>query len=694
MNADTIAAALKGRKVGHGWMARCLAHDDRKPSLSIRDGHDGKVLVHCHAGCEQFAVIQALRDQGLWSEGGEHNPLNDRSTRQRSPTAPGCTLEQYACAKRLPTDFLRHLALTDMSYMQLAAIRIPYLDVYGAEAAIRFRTALASGNRFRWKRGSKPCLYGLWRLGTPDYVVLVEGESDAQTLWYHDIAALGVPGASNWREDRDAACLTNIDTVYIIIEPDQGGKAVERWLDKSAVRHRARLVTLGQHKDPSSLYLDDPARFKQRFQEALDASVTWSEQNAQHIRITHREAWHRCADLAQQTDILSIFAMELRLRGVVGEEKVSKLIYLALVSRLLDRPISAAIKGPSSAGKSYLVEQVLKFFPAECYYALSAMSERALVYSEESLKHRFLVIYEAAGLRSDFASYLVRSLLSEGRLAYETVEKTKDGLKPRLIEREGPTGLLVTTTSTHLHPENETRLLSLTVTDTAEQTKAVLASLANQPRHCSLEPWQALQTWLAGAQHCVTIPYAKSLAELIPPVAVRLRRDFSALLALIRAHAVLHQATRERVDDNCVVATYDDYAAVHVLVADLIAEGIGSSVSTAVRDTVLTVKNLGIDEVSVSEIAKHLKIDKSAASRRVRSALDAGYLQNLETKKGRPARLILGDPLQQTILPSVDKLQRCSVDAESVRVEVPPSPSLCVDGHAGPSHSAGWRATP
>jgi hypothetical protein len=44
-------------------------------------------------------------------------------------------------------------------------------------------------------------------------------------------------------------------------------------------------------------------------------------------------------------------------------------------------------------------------------------------------------------MSSDFATYLIRSLLSEGRLRYERVEKTKDGFVPRLIEREGPTGL-------------------------------------------------------------------------------------------------------------------------------------------------------------------------------------------------------------------------------------------------------------
>src|SRR5918996_354283 len=33
------------------WMARCPAHDDRSPSLSVRKGEDGRILVHCHAGC-------------------------------------------------------------------------------------------------------------------------------------------------------------------------------------------------------------------------------------------------------------------------------------------------------------------------------------------------------------------------------------------------------------------------------------------------------------------------------------------------------------------------------------------------------------------------------------------------------------------------------------------------------------------
>jgi hypothetical protein len=49
-------------------MARCPAHEDRNPSLSITEATDGKVLLRCHAGCSQEAVIAALRARGLWPE--------------------------------------------------------------------------------------------------------------------------------------------------------------------------------------------------------------------------------------------------------------------------------------------------------------------------------------------------------------------------------------------------------------------------------------------------------------------------------------------------------------------------------------------------------------------------------------------------------------------------------------------------
>lgn len=84
MTAETIAKALGGRKAGAAWMARCPAHDDRAPSLSIANARDGKVLVRCHAGCDQQDVIAALRARGVW-DADERRPIRFSRKPDRMP---------------------------------------------------------------------------------------------------------------------------------------------------------------------------------------------------------------------------------------------------------------------------------------------------------------------------------------------------------------------------------------------------------------------------------------------------------------------------------------------------------------------------------------------------------------------------------------------------------------------------------
>ena len=94
---------------------------------------------------------------------------------------------------------------------------------------------------------------------------------------------------------------------------------------------------------------------------------------------------------------------------------------------------------------------------------------------------------------------------------------------------------------------------------------------------------------------------------------------------LIRAHALLHQATRLKDGDGQVVATLEDYAAVHELVADLVAEGVEATVKPEARETVEAVAGLidkGMVEVRQTDLRSVLKLDRSVISRRVAAALD------------------------------------------------------------------------
>jgi hypothetical protein len=610
----------------------------------------------------------------------------------------GCTLYAYAEAKRPPEAFLKELGLSEISYQDAPAVRIPYRDTCGGEPAVRFRIALRKNehgdNRFRWKSGSKPLLYGLWRMQPEPFIVVVEGESDCHTLWHHGINAVGLPGAGNWNEGRDAHHLASYGTIYVVIEPDHGGETMLAWVSRSALRDRIRLVRLDGFKDPSEMHVadPDPERFQQHWRAALDVSVPWTAELEKQQDAAREAAWISCHDLATSPDILSRFAAELLRAGVVGVEQEGMLLYLAVTSRLLDRPISVAVKGPSSAGKSFLVEKVLSFFPDEAYYALTAMSERALAYGEEPLQHRMLVLYEAEGMSGETTSYLIRSLLSEGCVRYETVEKTAQGLGARLIKREGPTGLIVTTTRDGLHPENETRLISLTLADGREQTRAILRALADEDKSVEVkrEPWLALQQWIASGQTAVTIPFARELIELIPPVAVRLRRDIKVLLNLIRAHALLHQATRQRDETGRVIATLQDFAAVYALVAESIADGVQASVPDSVGETVKLVGRIAAQagSATVLVVAQAHGLDKSAASRRCQTAQRRGYIRNEETSKGKPARYVLAEPLaaEHPVLPHPDVLARalsnnrsapkgCTVATHMVEDTTPPPPS-------------------
>ena len=59
-------------------------------------------------------------------------------------------------------------------------------------------------------------------------------------------------------------------------------------------------------------------------------------------------AWSQCAALAGEPDILQKFDQSVTRRGMVGERRAARLVYLSVTSRFFARPVSTAIKGPSS----------------------------------------------------------------------------------------------------------------------------------------------------------------------------------------------------------------------------------------------------------------------------------------------------------------------------------------------------------
>lgn len=280
-NAADIAAVLeRAKQTSAGFIACCPAHDDREPSLSIADGDKGPV-VHCHAGCEQGSVLDALAGLGVELR----RPKSNGNGYYAEPAAP-LTVATFAHGKLLSAAKLREWGVYDV---EGGGIGYEYRNRAGAVTGMKFRRTLGGEQRgFRWRKDSAPSLYGLWRLedlrALDGRTIICEGESDTLTLWQNDFCALGLPGASMWQESWVSE-LPAHGPVYFVIEPDKGGQAVLAAIAKSVLADRARLIRMeATHKDPSALYLADPDAFKDRFESLIEAAVPFKEPRKSRFR--------------------------------------------------------------------------------------------------------------------------------------------------------------------------------------------------------------------------------------------------------------------------------------------------------------------------------------------------------------------------------------------------------------------------
>ena len=158
------------RRCGRGFQARCPAHDDRTPSLSIDHGDDGTVLLHCHAGCSFDEIRAAL---------GECSSLAER---ERFVSRSETTTLSARCRKR-------DLALASQVYSTRQACLNAKFHKYGKPSRVWEyvdREGKAVGAVVRWDRadGSKVirplvCTKHGWRVGAMDR----PGRSTALTTW-------------------------------------------------------------------------------------------------------------------------------------------------------------------------------------------------------------------------------------------------------------------------------------------------------------------------------------------------------------------------------------------------------------------------------------------------------------------------------------------------------------------------------
>jgi DNA primase catalytic core len=257
-------------------------------------------------------------------------------------------------------------------------------------------------------------------------------------------------------------------------------------------------------------------------------------------------------EMLKSPKLIEIILHDFQACGFIGEQTNKLVGYLACLSRKLEEPLSVLIASRSAAGKSSLMQALLRFVPDEDKEEFTAITGQALFYiGENDLAHKVLAVAEDQG--SHQADYSLKTFQSDKHLIIASTGKDpKTGqLKTERRKVNGPVALLTTSTATEINEELANRFLVLTVNEDRNQTRAI---------HQAQRHAETLDGLLQRKEHSRILRRHQNAQRLLRPLHVinphapqlqfgegqlRARRDHKKYLGLIRALAFLHQHQRK-----------------------------------------------------------------------------------------------------------------------------------------------------
>jgi len=250
-------------------MAACPAHPDDKASLSLTETADGKVLVHCFAGCETEAIVQAvgLELKDLFPDDSNSNGNSREPVRYRSVGKRERLVSEYIYEDSSGTPKLKVLRYQPKTFKQQQW----------------------NGREWSWA-GEKPkLLYQLPKLAKAEQVFIVEGEQDADNLEKLGLTATTSPGgADKWKSEYSDAFNKDQQLILLPDNDPPGHRHAEKiatsLYDRVASLKVLQLPDLPDKGDVTDwLKGKEPESAKKELLSLIDKTADWAPQRPSAI---------------------------------------------------------------------------------------------------------------------------------------------------------------------------------------------------------------------------------------------------------------------------------------------------------------------------------------------------------------------------------------------------------------------------
>jgi len=262
----------------------------------------------------------------------------------------------------------------------------------------------------------------------------------------------------------------------------------------------------------------------------------------------------------QQPDLLLRTNELIGRSGIIGETTNRLILWLVFTSRLTNHPLHVVSFGSSGTGKSHLQEKVGELVPEEDRIEITALTENAFYYFDETeLGHKLILIEDLDGIWS--ALYPLRELQSKQRISKTVTIKDRNGNTRTIhLKVHGPVTIAGCTTQESLYEDNANRSFLIYLDESPEQDERIMeyqrrVSAGKIDRQAEGHARRLLQN-AQRMLHPVSVrnPYAEELR--IPAEVFKQRRSNAHYLAFIEVVTFYKQYQRERKTDEATGEVY------------------------------------------------------------------------------------------------------------------------------------------